>query len=110
VAKLLRLIYGLKQSGRSWIEELNRFLIDLDCERMKSSSCVYMWENSTVILIYVDDILFFGPDNAITNVVNKVIKKYEAKDLGEISFTLGVKIEKNQGIISLSQEAYTGCS
>jgi len=50
---------------------------------------------------------FFGPDDAvITNIANKVIKKYEAKDLDEISFALGVKIEKNQGIISLSQEAY----
>jgi len=59
-----------------------------------------------VILIYVDDIFFFGPDNVITNIVNKVIKKYEAKDLGEIKFALGVKIEKNKSTISLSQEAY----
>jgi len=106
-AKLLRPIYGLKQSGRSWNEELNSFLIDLGCKRMKSSSCVYMWKDSTIILIYVDDIFFFGPDNVvITNIVNKVIEKYEAKDLGEIKFALGVKIEENKGIISLSQEAY----
>jgi len=107
VAKLLRPIYGLKQSGRSWNEELNRFLIDLGCKRMKSSSCVYMWKDSTVILICVDDIFFFGLDNAvITNIVNKVIKKYEAKDLDEIKFALGVKIEKDKGTINLSQEAY----
>jgi len=66
-----------------------------------------MWKDSTVILIYVDDIFFFGPDNTvIINIVNKIIKKYEVKDLGEIRFALGVKIEKNQDTISLSQKAY----
>ena len=41
VAKLLRPIYGLKQSGRNWNEELNEFLIKIGFERLKSSSCTY---------------------------------------------------------------------
>lgn len=39
------------------------------------------------------------------SIVNKVIKKYKAKDLSKISFALGVKIEEDQDTISLSQEA-----
>jgi len=41
VAKLLRPIYG-RSNRKEGNEELNRFLIDLGCKRMKSSSCVYV--------------------------------------------------------------------
>ena len=41
VARMLRPIYGLKQSGRNWNEELDTFLIEIGFKRLKSSNCTY---------------------------------------------------------------------
>lgn len=41
VAKLLRPIYGLRQSGRKWNEALNEYLTKIGFERLKSSNCTY---------------------------------------------------------------------
>lgn len=53
IVKLLRPIYGLKQSGRNWNHELNKFLIEQDFERMKSSNCVYTKKNWIILIVYI---------------------------------------------------------
>ncbi|CAK9803102.1 Retrovirus-related Pol polyprotein from transposon TNT 1-94 [Anthophora quadrimaculata] len=108
VAKLLRPIYGLKQSGRNWNEELDVYLTGQGFKRMQSSSCVYKREDGTILIIYVDDIFIFAPDSKlVTDTVRRITEKYEAKDLGEINQALGVKVERNNaGNIYLSQRLY----
>lgn len=108
VAKLLRPIYGLKQSGRNWNKELDDFLIKQGFRRLKASGCVYISGYWTIVVIYVDDIFVFSRDLAsITDLIRCTTKAYEAKDLEEISYALGVKISWNKaGGVCLSQKAY----
>lgn len=108
VAKLLRPIYGLKQSGRNWNEELNESLMRMGFERLKSSSCTYRKGNWTVAVIYVDDIFIFSNElNSIEETVNAIARKYEIKDLGEVHYAIGVKVDKDQPkMVHLSQKAY----
>jgi len=52
VVKLLRPIYGLKLSGRNWNDELNKFLIELGFERLKSSSCTSRKEKHLIAVTF----------------------------------------------------------
>lgn len=83
VAKLLRPIYGLKQSGRNWNKELNEFLIKQGFRRLQSTSCTYCKGYWTTIVIYVDDIFIFSNDSAtISDIVREISATYEMKDFG----------------------------
>lgn len=106
VAKLLRPIYGLKQSGRKWNEELNEFLTEIGFERLKSSNCTYRKGCWLILMIYVDDIFIFSKElDSITKTVKTIAKKYEIKDLGEIRYTMGVKLDREQpGTVHLTQK------
>lgn len=108
VAKLLRPIYGLKQSGRNWNEELNEFFIGMGFERLKSSSCTYRKGYWLIAVIYVDDIFMFSKKSSlITEAVSMISKRYEIKDLGEIHYAVGVKLDrKRNGALQLTQRAY----
>ncbi|KAK2574807.1 hypothetical protein KPH14_012940, partial [Odynerus spinipes] len=107
IVKLKKPIYGLKQSGRNWNQELDQFLIKLGFERLRSSSCVYKKGYWIIAVIYVDDIFLFSTDlELIDSFVKSISKKYETKDLGAISNMLGVKVEKHDEEITLSQETY----
>lgn len=108
MVKLLRPIYGLKQSGRNWNEELNESFIEMGFERLKSSSCTYRKGHWLVAVIYVDDIFVFSNEsNSITEVIEAISKRYEVKDLGEIQHALGVKLDWRQvNSVRLTQRAY----
>uniref|UniRef100_A0A5S6QJY9 Integrase catalytic domain-containing protein n=1 Tax=Trichuris muris TaxID=70415 RepID=A0A5S6QJY9_TRIMR len=107
VARLLRPIYGLKQSGRVWNETLTVFLEKLGFQRQWSSSCVYVSSNQIIIVVYVDDILLFHSDPKEIDKVVQVMKgEYDIHDLGELSFILGVKIHKMKHELRMNQSAY----
>lgn len=62
-----------------------------------------------IVLVYVDDFLIFGPDKAeIDNVKWWLATNYKIKDLGTCSQFLGIKVERNEDLrtISISQEAF----
>jgi hypothetical protein len=66
---------------------------------------------STVIflVLYVDDILLIGNGISMLEVVKSSLRKsFSIKDLGEVSYILGIKIYKDRSnrLIRLSQDAY----
>jgi hypothetical protein len=112
VLKLLRSLYGLKQAGFEWSEELERFFLDIRFSRSQVDQAVYFKRTSnehTVITVSVDDM-------AVTSKYLKHIKKFkdqlhecfEITDIGELTWLLGLKVERDRPkcTISLSQGAY----
>jgi hypothetical protein len=75
-------------------------------------SCVYkkVSESTVVFLVlYVDDILLVGKDILMMEVVKSSLRKsFSMKDLGEATFILGIKINRDRPkrLIGLSQDAY----
>jgi hypothetical protein len=75
-------------------------------------SCVYkkVSESAVVFLVlYVDDILLIGKDILMMEVVKSSLRKsFSMKDLGEATFILGIKINRDRPkrLIGLSQDAY----
>ncbi|UYV61181.1 hypothetical protein LAZ67_1003719 [Cordylochernes scorpioides] len=47
VCKLIKSIYGLPQSGRSWYEKFSQVLHDCGLKKLKSDPCLFKWKNVT---------------------------------------------------------------
>lgn len=72
-----------------------------------SCNCVYVFESSLVLLLYVDDTVIFGKDKLIINRVLKVLSNhFNLKLLGRIRKLLGVKFEQHGNCLKIRQTHY----
>ena len=56
-----------------------------------------------IVLVYVDDIIVTGSDNkGIEEVLGKLSGAFALKDLGNLSYFLGIQVIRNQNSILLS--------
>jgi Reverse transcriptase (RNA-dependent DNA polymerase) len=61
------------------------------------------------LILYVNDLLLVINDMNMLHEIKKILYRFfEMKDLGEVSYVLGLKIHRDhsKGILSLSQQAY----
>jgi hypothetical protein len=61
VARLCKTLYGLRQSPNAWFKVLDRLFRSKGFSRSNEDPCLYISEN-LIILIFVDDIVFFAKD------------------------------------------------
>lgn len=108
VCKLNRAIYGLRQAGRQWHAKLDSVLRKMNLTPTNADPCVYMDEtNTTILLIYVDDILIISNNRARESSIKKRLSEmFKIKDLGEAKFILGLEITRDQTGVTLSQSTY----
>uniref|UniRef100_A0A5S6R247 Reverse transcriptase Ty1/copia-type domain-containing protein n=1 Tax=Trichuris muris TaxID=70415 RepID=A0A5S6R247_TRIMR len=109
--RLLKSLYGLKQSGRCWNEHLDRCLKELGFQRNQVDSCVYtltLKEGNLVLCVYVDDMLLMSENEHVREKAKQLLNEhFECKHLGKVSYFLGVKFSHfNDGCVTLTQEAY----
>ena len=112
VCKLSKSIYGLKQSSRCWNMALDAHLKSVGFSQLKSDPCIYAsgGEDSFYIGVYVDDMILAGNDKAkMKSVKKKLSSKFDIKDLGKLSYFLGMSIAQNQEEKKtwIGQPAYT---
>lgn len=110
VCRLKRSIYGLKQSPRTWYEEIDKYLRTQGWNRSLADPNLYFIHNGeyiTILLLYVDDLLVTGSDSAhIAAVKQQLQGKYKMKDLGEAQRYLGVDFHTSDQGILLHQKGY----
>lgn len=112
VCKLLRPIYGLKQSGREWHRKLRRKLDEIGLQSSESEPCVFhgkLDKVKVIIIVYVDDLLIFSKSlSTIAKIKSELSQSFKMKDLGSANEILGLKIERNPNTnkIKISQERY----
>lgn len=112
VCKLLRPIYGLKQSGREWHRKLRYKLNEIGLQSSELEPCIFHGEmNNTklIIIVYVDDLLIFSKSlNIITKVKTELSQIFKIKNLGYVNEILGLRIDKDiyTNTIKISQEKY----
>ena len=110
--KLLKALYGLKESPRAWYETLHEYLTKLNFVRSKHDYCLYVNStgNDTIyILVFVDDILICCKIfEKITDIKSKLMKKFIMKDMGKLKLYIEIEIEHDQekGIMTLCQQKY----
>jgi hypothetical protein len=110
--KVLKAIYGLKNSLLLWYKKLNKALESMGLILFKKESCFFYFPNRKIcILFYVDDILCLYHRNNILN-ANEIIQafktKYEIKDERGVKWFLGIRIirDKEARKIFLLHDAY----
>ena len=110
VCKLTKSLYGLKQSARAWNTKINEVMLSNGFQRSKADQCLYSkFENNKwmYVLLYVDDLIAVQEDDeAISQFGHIIGEHFAVKDLGEISYYLGIQIERDiSGNFLLSQSA-----
>ena len=95
VLKILRNVYGQKQSGKVWDNFLSENLFNIGFEWSKIDMCVFYRVN-LVFLVYVDDGMFFSLDGTSIHDVIKELNdsKLKLEDQGHPTDDVGVNIKK----------------
>jgi histone deacetylase 1/2 len=87
-------------------------LIGLGFKASKSDTSLFIYSKNGVtifMLIYVDDIIVTSSSSeAVTALLEDLRVEFALKDLGELSFFLGIEVVPIQGGIMLKQEKYAG--
>ena len=94
VCRLIKGLYGLKQSGRVWNTTFWTTLMSLGFARLSGDNSVFLNENSGVIIVlYVDDLLIFSKEiKPLLDLKTELQKAYNMKDLGKADVCLGIQI------------------
>ena len=89
VCKLIKALYGLRESPRDWYECFDEYMIKLGFRKSNVELCLYIHgkgENIIYLLIYVDYLLICGKDKTeIQNIKNLLSDRFKMKHLSEIS-------------------------
>jgi len=105
VCYLHKSIYGLKQAPRAWFKRLSQQLIDFGFSESKMDYSLFTYNSDTLcvfVLVYVDDIIITGSDSQTVHYfIDQLQNVFPIKDLGELSFFLGVEALRNQAGLHL---------
>ena len=111
VLHLKRVIYGLKQSGRKWYDELKRTLLSIGFTRCRIAHAVfYHYDQDAIVLaVDVDDITITGDSKrGIKWFKEQLSVRYKIKDLGDLNWLLGLEVTRDhdQRMITFGQSVY----
>ncbi|CAI7900311.1 unnamed protein product [Closterium sp. NIES-53] len=99
VLRLKKALYRLKQAPRQWYLKLRGVLEEIGFTPSTADHSLFMLgegEQRSFMVVYVDDILIFSPSSdLVKEVMLKVQDKFKCKALGDVSFYLGLHIERD---------------
>ena len=96
--RLLKSIYGLKQSPRAWYGRIDHFFRSNNFIRSEADHSLFVnYERQVILLLYVDDLVLAAPNNYQIDWIRlKLHQEFEKTDLGELRTFLGLEIERNR--------------
>ena len=110
VCKLRKAIYGLKQALRAWYSELKSYLLSAGFRNSLSDTSLFILKagrDLVYVLVYVDDILVTGSNNIlIQRVIDALANRFSIKDMGNLSYFLGIETIRTPAEIHLMQRKY----
>ena len=90
VCRLHKDLYGLKKAPRAWYARNHNYLVKIGFEKIDDNNNLYLKiEGGKGILlaeIFVDHIIFGGPNALCKTFENKMKKEFEMSMFGEIQF------------------------
>lgn len=107
--KVYKSLYGLKQAGRIWYLHFSQYLIKCGFATHECSPCLFIKRSGAeiaIIGIYVDDIVMVGTDAAVESAMTALKAEFKVKDLGQLSFCLGIQVRQISTGILLHQANY----
>ncbi|KAJ1601462.1 hypothetical protein NDA14_002863 [Ustilago hordei] len=99
VYKVVKGLYGLKQSRWEWNLEFDKSLQHIGFFQVECAPCIYTkghGEDLVIMVIYVDDTLVIAPQlETILRVKKQIGQKWKMEDSSEVSHFLGIKISRD---------------
>jgi hypothetical protein len=115
VCRVVSGIYGFRQSGLMWNRALDVALGRLGFKRSWFDPCLYVLKEAghiTLFAVWVDDFILTGSNEAMLDrVFEELSKEFKAKDLGELTYMLGVafEIDSERGLVRVRFEPNSVC-
>ena len=110
VYKLNKSLYGLKQSGRNWNNMLHTYLLENNFVQNAVDHCIYTMKNENemvIILVWVDDLIIAATNDELLSKIKQMLNdKFHMKDLGTLSYFLGISFEQGEGYVKMNQTKY----
>ncbi|KAJ1039709.1 hypothetical protein NDA10_003376 [Ustilago hordei] len=98
VYKVVKGLYGLKQSGREWNQEFDRSLRRMGFFQVECAPCIYtkgQGEDMAIVVIYVDDTLVIAPRlETVLKVKKQIGQRWKMEDSGYIDQVLAKHLDK----------------
>ncbi|XP_016192929.1 uncharacterized protein LOC107633845 [Arachis ipaensis] len=108
--KLMKSLYGLRQSSRMWYEKLSKLLISYGTSSLYLITAFlsnFIGAKVSILLVYVDDIVFTGNSISEMTTIKSILNQHlKIKDLDILKYLLGIKVAHSAQEISLSQRKY----
>lgn len=110
VCKLIKSIYGLKQSPCAWLEKFSTILATIGFSTTASVYSFFVQKTATgcaMLIVNVDDIIITGSDiKEIGKTKEDLKSKLNIKDLGQLQYFLGIEVLRSDEGILLCQKKY----
>ena len=112
VCRLIRSIYGLKQSGACWEIRLAQALIKYGFKNCLNDPCLWKVKNSkgyALVAVYVDDLVFAtSTDDILNDILGFLGTDFELSGTGPLEWLLGTRIMQtmNNKMVTMDQELF----
>ena len=110
ICKLNKAIYGLKQASRAWYDELRHYLLSQGFTPTVSNPSLFHLNSSPTpiyLIVYVDDTIVTGPNQTqLQQFITTLASRFSLKDIGPLSYFLGVEVIPHTHGLFLSQSKY----
>lgn len=110
VCKLRKALYGLKQAPRAWYMELKGYLVSLGFKNSLADTSLFILQHDKLlvyVLVYVDDIIITGNNTkAVEEVIRNLATRFSVKDMGNLSYFLGIEAVRTKTGLHLNQRKY----
>ncbi|WJZ92452.1 hypothetical protein VitviT2T_011444 [Vitis vinifera] len=103
-------LYGLKQAPRAWFAKFSSTIFRLGYTASPYDSVLFLRrtdKGTILLLLYVDDMIITGDDlSGIQELKDFLSQQFEMKDLGHLSYFLGLEITHSTDGLYITQAKY----
>uniref|UniRef100_A0A2N9ELL4 Reverse transcriptase Ty1/copia-type domain-containing protein n=1 Tax=Fagus sylvatica TaxID=28930 RepID=A0A2N9ELL4_FAGSY len=111
VCRLRRALYGLKKAPRVWFAKFSSTISQHSFSSSSYDSTLFFRRSDhgiSLLLLYVDDMIITGDDvQGIQDLKRFLGQHFEMKDLGPLSYFLGLEVSSSSDGYYLTQAKYT---
>ena len=88
IYKLIKSLYGLKQTPKQWHEKFDYVILEYGFKRNSDDKCIYSKftnDFGVIICLYVDDMLIINTNmNGVNDTKKYLTSKFKMKDLNKV--------------------------
>ena len=113
LVKLLKSLYGLRQSAHHWNQEINATLLKHGFQCVDADRGVYVLYDKEgklqcCMAIHVDDLIISAPDEVLEHVVSELKSEYDMREEAHADWFLKIRITRStdRRSLALSQPDY----